>query len=354
MGRLRYLGSKARIVNAILDEIGSPEEGAFVDLFAGTGIVGRGAADRGWPVRANDQLVASYHITTAQLVAESDVSFLKWGGYARTIEALNEAPAFQGYIHAEYSPSGRSRTGFPRRYFTVENAAKIDGLRRTLSAWKGKMWLSDLEYSLLVADLLEASNSVANIAGTYGCFLRGWSRPALKPIALVPRALRKNKSDFSVSCKDAFDVRARPEDTVYLDPPYTKRQYAAYYHLLETVAIGDAPDVFGVTGLRPWREKSSPFCFRRKALSSLARICREIGARRIFISYSSEGHVDLAELVSELKITGSVSVRSLGTIGRYRPNRTACGSEHVEEFLVAYGHRMSMHPRRDTAEAMSA
>ena len=40
-------------------------------------------------------------------------------------------------------------------------------------------------------------------------------------------------------------------DTVYLDPPYTKRQYAAYYHILEAISLGDEPIVEGICGIRP-------------------------------------------------------------------------------------------------------
>lgn len=34
-------------------------------------------------------------------------------------------------------------------------------------------------------------------------------------------------------------------DIAYEDPPYTKRQYGAYYHILETIAIGDEPEITG-------------------------------------------------------------------------------------------------------------
>ena len=42
-------------------------------------------------------------------------------------------------------------------------------------------------------------------------------------------------------------------DLCYIDPPYMKRQYAANYHLLETLAREDEPEAIGVSGLRPWR-----------------------------------------------------------------------------------------------------
>ncbi|MCZ5120468.1 DNA adenine methylase [Escherichia coli] len=31
-------------------------------------------------------------------------------------------------------------------------------------------------------------------------------------------------------------------DLCYIDPPYMKRQYAANYHILETLARGDEPE----------------------------------------------------------------------------------------------------------------
>ena len=40
-----------------------------------------------------------------------------------------------------------------------------------------------------------------------------------------------------------FSLKVSPGDTVYLDPPYTKRQYASYYHIPETIAYHDEPKV---------------------------------------------------------------------------------------------------------------
>jgi adenine-specific DNA-methyltransferase len=338
MGTVRYIGSKSRIVVAILDIVGSPtpqERGAFVDLFAGTGIVSREAAMRGWHVRANDHLHSCTAITTDQLVTELDVPFLSFGGYHSALRKLNDARAREGFIYREYTPSGQSRTGHKRCYFTTENGSRIDAMRSRIRQWRVADRVTEIEERLLIADLLLAANSVANIAGTYGCFLRSWSSTSRRPIRLCPRSLLPFRRRFEVSTSDVFDVNFSPCDLVYLDTPYTKRQYAAYYHVLETITAGDSPVVGGITGLRPWEEKSSPFCHKKEALKALAKLIAQMAARRVFISYSSEGHVSLGDLRNVAGGFGEVTVHALGAIGRYRPNRVARENGHkVSEYVV--------------------
>ena len=134
---------------------------------------------------------------------------------------------------------------------------------------------------------------------------------------------------------DIFNVVTNPVDTVYLDPPYTKRQYASYYHIPETIAYHDEPIVEGVAGLRPWKHIASPFCYKTKALQAINDCVGRLEAKRIFLSYSSEGHVALEDLLRTLPRYGKVVVHKLGEIGRYRPNRKAAkGGTQVEEYLI--------------------
>lgn len=341
MGRLRYIGSKARIVRRILDIAGSPTiNGRFFDIFSGTGVVSQAAIARGWKVIANDYLISSSVLTTARLLSVEDVSFSALGGYEKTINLLNGTSPIAGFIYREYTPSGKSASGNERRYFTENNGQKIDGMRNQIEIWTKRRLLKKFEKQLLTADLLEATNRIANIAGTYGCFLRKWTGSALKPILLMPRKLLPYSIDFEVLCQDAFALRAKSDDLVYLDPPYTKRQYAAYYHLLETVAIGDAPSVFGVAGLRPWEHKSSPFCFKKYALKALVTLILTLRAKRTIISYSSQGHVSLSEIEGALHEYGKIVVHKAGEIGRYRPNQKSLRYANVTEYLVDF----TLHP----------
>jgi len=131
------------------------------------------------------------------------------------------------------------------------------------------------------------------------------------------------------------DSIEEPDDLVYLDPPYTKRQYASYYHILETITLNDRPDVEGVCGLRPWRHLASPFCYKRRALGAMLDLVRGLGARRVLISYSSEGHISVPELAEQLEGDFVVEVHEVMEIGRYRPNVAAStNGDSVVEFVV--------------------
>jgi adenine-specific DNA-methyltransferase len=336
-GRVRYIGSKARIVEQIFDLIGPPREGEgfFVDAFSGTGVVGARASDLGWPVRINDHLWSAVVISAARLLGTDSVRFARLGGYQRAVARLNDLPAHRGFLWREYSPASLRIVGVERRYFTEENAGKLDAARAAIEEWTIEGWLSDSERLLLLADLLSAANSVANIAGTYGCFMSKWLDGALKPVVIAPRDLRSKPAVFEATNAEVDQVTVDEADVAYFDPPYTKRQYAAYYHILETIATGDAPEVTGITGLRPWQEKASDFCYKTRALSAITRLLKKTNAARIYLSYSSEGHVPRTDLEDELGKLGVTTFYEIGDIGRYRPNQSATeNGSVVSEFLV--------------------
>ena len=337
----RYIGSKARLVDAIHEHIGMPDGGTFVDAFCGTGAVAEAASKAGWPVLVNDHLASSAIMALARVLSKEQVSFDALGGYINAINELNRSEPCAGFIWREYSPESKNHGDTERKYFTENNAKKIDGIRRQISAWENAGLINQSESHVLVADLLGAANRVANTAGTYGCFLSKWQRQSLDRLELSPRVIARNAPTATMSNGDVLDVSCSPEDTVYLDPPYTKRQYAAYYHILETIALGDQPVVEGVCGIRPWKHIASDYCYKVRAADALQKLVASIPARRIFLSYSTEAHVPLDVLGEALEGIGDVACHELESIGRYRPNRTASerGSEVGEVLFFVEKHK---------------
>ncbi|MEN2743395.1 DNA adenine methylase [Sinomonas halotolerans] len=332
---VRYIGSKARVADVIVDLAGDCTSGRFVDAFSGTGSVASAASTRGWSVMVNDSLPSAVAMSVGAVVRAENVPFAALGGYRNTVATLNEVPPRPGFVHAQYSPASRSIGAVERRYFTEANAARLDAIRRRIGEWSSEGALTWVEEQLLLADLMQAANSVANISGTYGCFLKDWTPPALKAVSVVPRPLLPGTADFEAVVGDVFDLATTPADTVYYDPPYTKRQYSAYYHLLETLHAGDTPEVTGVTGLRPWQEKASDFCYKIRALDALTRLVMKTKARRILLSYSTEGHVAKDQLMGALSEVGDVTLHEIETIGRYRPNaRASAAGDTVDEYVI--------------------
>lgn len=335
---LRYIGSKARLSESLVPYIGAYSgSGRFVDAFSGMGSVAEVAVHLGWPVLINDHLSSATVMSAARLTSREAVPFVGLGGYDAAIKALNRLRGRRGFIWSEYSPASatQSRAGIERRYFTETNAARIDSCRSQIFDWVKTGAITAVEERLLIADVLSAANRVANIAGTYGCFLSTWSAQSEGMFKVRPRPLLEFETQVESTTGDVCDVALRKDDTVYLDPPYTKRQYASYYHLLETIVHGDAPVVEGVAGLRPWQHLASDFCYKRKALGALVDLITAIPSRRVLLSYSNEGHVDLAELTERLSDVGSVVTHPLALIGRYRPNLAASArASTVNEFLI--------------------
>ena len=338
----RYIGSKIRVVNSITDYIESSIEkgGRFIDAFSGTGIVASKVADLGWSVHVNDILKSAVTISEARLLCKNDTPFLYFGGYECALKELNGIEGVPGFFYKEYSPASLSFCGIERKYFSEYNAKKIDAMLACIMRWDDFGVINKNEKTLLLSTLISAINDVANIAGTYGCFLSKWSQQAKQNIFLHPLNLRKNAVDYTSSNIDVFELYSDTDDVVYLDPPYTKRQYASYYHILETVALGDEPCVQGVAGSRPWKNKSSVSCYKFKALDALDNLIIKQEARCVLLSYSDEGHISINDLLSLLSNSGSVRVVELSSIGRYRPNRVASSKRSlVNEYLIDYRHQ---------------
>jgi adenine-specific DNA-methyltransferase len=315
---LEYLGSKRNILEFIMQRVFAKPSQRVADLFCGTGTVSGALKRAGCTVMANDNLEWCGILTKAILFNDAPPRFegleaqihpngVPQDRYLKVLQTLNDAEPMEGFVARTYSPLSRSECASERKYFTVENALKIDGVRRTIRDWSSR--LTEAERSLLIADLIYAASSVSNIAGTYGCYLKRWKPRALKPLILVPSEFISGRGNgHVVNCSDAAEIAAQTRcDVVYADPPYTKRQYAAYYHVLQTIALGDSPKVTGSTGLRSWKDKASDFCHRRTAPGALKKLVSSLDCREFFLSYSEDGQIQHETILDILNERGKVA-----------------------------------------------
>lgn len=314
---MRYIGSKANLVknieNCITQNIRTKQK-SFCDIFSGTGVVARYFKPQ-YEIISNDALFFSYIIQKAyvenngipsfkKLKTETDNPFFYLENFALT-ETDNK------FVFQNYSPAGESK----RMYFTEENARRIDFIRTTVERWKTEKKLTEAEYYYLLASLIEAVPSVSNITGTYGAYLKNWDKRAFKKLELPRFNIEDNGKQNRAYNEDVFDLEKHVSgDILYIDPPYNSRQYAPNYHVLETIARYDNPQLSGVTGMRPYENQKSVFCSKHEVNDAFAQLIKDADFSHIVMSYSSSGLMKADFIEKILKDNGIASTFTLQKI----------------------------------------
>jgi len=118
--------------------------------------------------------------------------------------------------------------------------------------------------------------------------------------------------------KQALENLPDSVSMIYADPPYTRDHYSRFYHVLETLSLGDIPEISTVKvkdkislskGLYRKDRHQSAFCIKSqapKAFDDLFRIASEKGAK-VLLSYSpfeNEEHPRVMKVDDIIEIAG--------------------------------------------------
>lgn len=263
-------------------------------------------------------------------------------------------------------------------YFSYEQAAALDAIAAIARSTD-----AHVRDGILAAVLGAASDVVSSVGNQFAQPVRPRSADGIaKPHALAAIARRRR-----LSVIPRFEDRLRryaalrpapypgdahqmdfvsalqemPDDVtaVYADPPYTRDHYSRFYHVLETLAVGDEPEVSTVVldgleqpsrGLYRARRHQSPFCIKSRVPGAFSSLFQLTAERRIplVLSYSplSEGTkarpntrlmtIDqLHTLASEY--FEDVEVKSAGEIAHSKLNAdhlNAAGSSEAEVLIL--------------------
>jgi len=345
----RYIGNKIKLTEDILEVIKEMigENGTVADVMAGTGSVSSALRKAGYKVVASDIMTYSYHHLSVNLKLSEAPNFSKLmkskdfegvsdGGYSSVLKFLNEIKPIESFFFKEFSPEGLPKNESPpRKYFTSDNARKIDAIRAKINGWIDIDLISEVEESLLKHTLIMAVNEVANISGTYGYFLSTFKKNSLNDIVMKPVSFfPENSEGHTVKQGFAENLAATIKaDLAYIDPPYIKRQYAANYHILETIARGDFPDAVGKSGLRDWWDQHSKFCTKTRGLQAFEKIFKEMDCNNFLISYSEDGLFSLEQLTELFSKYGVVKVREID-YNRFKSNQSQL-KKQLKEYLIS-------------------
>lgn len=298
---LNYIGSKHSLLPFLEECIGkvcgeSLEGKIFADIFAGTGVVAAAYKQKGCQVIAGDNQYYSYVLNRHYMenYPEMDESF------APILQAL---PGVEGFIYQNYCAG----SGSGRSYFSDENGKKCDAIRQALNRYRADGTMDEGTYFYYLASLLDSMDRCANTASVYGAFLKKMKKTAEKPLQLQLLPVIGGGRNCRAVCADGIRLLDQiAGDILYLDPPYNTRQYGSNYHVLETIARYDAPELSGKTGLRPYQK--SVFCSRRTVEEAFSQLMEKAQFRYIFLSYNNEGLLPLETIEEIMKSYGEYQV----------------------------------------------
>lgn len=332
---MRFIGNKEKLLDRIYQTIPSTNinNGIFCDFFSGTSNVGRFFKEKGFTIISSDLLYFSFVLQKAYIENNGEPEFKKLvkkiqitkNGFFDTPfdsirKYLNNLGGIKGFVYNNYTEEGTADQEFVRKYFTAENGKKIDAIRIKIEKWKKEKIISENEYFVLLASLIESVPFYANISGVYAAFLKHYDPRALKQLEIKPMAFYKSDKSHYVYNKNSMDlIHGLNVDILYLDPPYNERQYAPNYHLLETISLYDNPKIKGMTGMRDYKNQKSEFCNKDTALRALEKIAKTAKYKHLILSYNSEGIMSEKDILSVLKKHGKVILKNIDYL-RFKSN----------------------------------
>jgi DNA adenine methylase/adenine-specific DNA-methyltransferase len=297
--RLRFMGSKYRLLPWIHGVLSGLEFETALDAFSGSGTVAYLMKAMGKRVTANDLL----HFTTtiARATVEND-DVTAGAGFA---EKLLQKPAAKWPRFIEETYDGI--------FFTRADLQFLDLVSANIGRLRNPHKQALAMAALLRSCAKRQPRGVFTIAGDLRHYDDGrrdlslsLREHFLEQLAAYSRCVFTNGQRHEVVQGDVFALAGRKFDLVYLDPPYVPRAddncYVKRYHFLEGLSCywKDMP-VLAHTKVRKISKVFTPFSYRRTAVEAFDRLFAQFRASTIVLSYSSNGFPDLDVLVRLLR-----------------------------------------------------
>lgn len=298
----RYIGSKAKLTNWIIDKIlnETKDVNSLIDIFAGTASVAKSASQHFPKIIINDILHANNIIYNA-FFKNDFWDKEKVEDIIDNYNSINPQDLEENYFSENYGD----------KFFDKLNAKLIGYIREDLENRKGN--LTDKEYSILLASLIYNIDKIANTVGHFDAYIK-------KPIKYKQLNLRLIKpseiDNVEIYQENANELaRKITADIAYIDPPYNSRQYSRFYHIYENLIKWNKPPLFGVA-LKPQAENMSVYCTVNAGIA-FKDLIENLDVKYIAVSYnntynskshSSENKIKLETIEAILKAKGKTKM----------------------------------------------
>jgi adenine-specific DNA-methyltransferase len=325
--RLRYMGSKYRLLPQLAEVFTGLGGHTALDAFSGSGVVSYLLKTLGYQVTANDFLTFPAVIARATVanqqhtLTSADIETI-CGSPAddrdfiqRTFDGLYFTGADRAFLDSAWSHVERM-TG-PRRDLAI-SALVLAAARRQP---RGVFTVTDLRYDDGRRDLrLSLRDHFRERAGDYN------------------RVVFDSGQPCHARCGDVFALHGRAYDLVYLDPPYAPPRddncYIKRYHFLEGLSVyWQGQPVMERTRTKKLPKRYTPFSYKRTVTDALRRAFRQFRDSAIVLSYSSNAVPDAATIEALLReVKADVEVRRIDHTYSFGTH-PAAGRRAVAEYL---------------------
>jgi adenine-specific DNA-methyltransferase len=284
--RLRYMGSKYRLVPHLAEVFAEVGGRSALDAFSGSGVVSYLLKSLGYQVTSNDFLAFPAAIARATVVNQSERLA------EEDIDLICGPPADdRDFI----------RRTFQGLYFTEEDRAFLD------TAWSHIDRMSGHKQALAISGLvLAAARKQPRGVFTFTNLRYDDGRRDLHiPLRehFRERAADYNRVVFdsgqpcTALSGDVFDLHAERYDLVYLDPPYAPPRddncYIKRYHFLEGLSVyWRGQQIMQNTATKKLAKRYTPFSYKRTVTDALRRTLEQFRESTIVLSYSSNAVPD--------------------------------------------------------------
>jgi adenine-specific DNA-methyltransferase len=302
--RLRYMGSKYRLIPHLAGVFAEVGGRTALDAFSGSGVVSYLLKTLGYEVTANDFLTFPAVIARATVVNQKVTL-----SAADIDEICGPAADDRDFIQCNFGGV----------YFTDADRAFLD------SAWSHIDRMDGHKQAVAIAALVLAAarkqpRGVFTFTGLRYDDGRRDLRLGMRE-HFRERAAEYNRVVFDSGrpCTalhgDVFAIEPGPYDVVYLDPPYAPARddncYIKRYHFLEGLSVyWRGQPIMQETRTRKLAKRYTPFSYKRTVTDALRRAFGQFPDSVIVASYSSNAVPDAATIEALLReVKDDVEVR---------------------------------------------
>ncbi|EAJ0325929.1 DNA adenine methylase [Campylobacter lari] len=296
----RYIGSKAKLVKWIFENLNLENIESICDIFAGSGVIASNFTKKPQikNIILNDLLYSNELIYSAFLLGQNI-------NFKPLLELTN---LFNNKL--DLKPNYFS-DNFSDKFFSYNDCLKIGSIREYIAF----LQIDDISKNILLASLIYSMDKIANTVGHYEAYRKSHI-PQDKFVFKLIKPIKHNKT-IQIYRQNANNLAKEIKaDLIFIDPPYNSRQYSRFYHIYENLVEWKKPKLSGIA-LKPIANNMSEYC-RSNASKELENLIANLKCKKIALTYnntynskskSSQNKISFSEIENILKQKGKVTIK---------------------------------------------